>query len=55
MNGLWLIWSNAGGELNRKFVPSDRSELDALFEMLREGGELNDGDTIRVELGQIED
>jgi hypothetical protein len=48
MSGYYVIWSNEGGDLERRHVKTCEDAAKAAIEMILEAGELYDGDTIRV-------
>jgi hypothetical protein len=58
MNGMWLIFSNSVGELDRRFVPiTDGVEPDvtgALVKFIKDIGIWADGDSIKLEEGWSE-
>jgi len=53
MNGYWVIFSNAGGELDRAFVKTEEQASDIAREML-DGIPFTAGDSIRVVEGWSE-
>lgn len=56
--GFWVVMSNSGGELDRKWVKGGRDEGErlaaAMSNMIYLAGELAEGDTLRVIAGESE-
>lgn len=53
--GYWIILSNTGGELCRRFADTEEDTVEIAHALLSELPYLSDGDIIRVVEGQAED
>lgn len=53
-HGYWIILSNRGGELCRRFADTEGDTIEIAHALLCELAFLSDGDVIRVEEGTCE-
>ena len=53
-SGFWVILSNSGGELDRRFADTEKEARIMAQEILAGLAYFMDGDTLRVEAGECE-